>query len=439
MAERGFDINIPSDAGGGSIELQNHYKEPLNDLVELRALSFSTLNDKERHYVESENSDYFWDSEATSGDEIANDNITIGFWIKEVDDVQSQLDGKFTISNNLSEGDPVTIKVNIGLDNIDNTSDANKPISTLTQTALDLKADDFLVLHTTGNEDKEGVLTFNNSAASLVNGIELINSGAFASSVLEIYNTGGGKGILGVNTSTGQLIYFDNTSTGTGISFANQGSGSGIQSNNQGSGSGFISINQSNGTGIKSSINGSGNGISSEASGTGTGLLYEGKNVGLVTFSVTKEGAVNANSFIKAGGISTQSLMADGSTSESTNLSVEQVGENVAIGDILYLKADGKFWKASNTSYALVSGSLRIATEVILTDASGLVASNNTKAVIPTTAIAIGAIAYMGATGSIISEADRDLLPTGSFSRRVGVVYNATTLYFNPIGDTYEI
>jgi hypothetical protein len=124
---------------------------------------------------------------------------------------------------------------------------------------------------------------------------------------------------------------------------------------------------------------------------------------------------------------------------DNSNLFIEQVGEDVAIGDILYLKSDGKFWKASNTSYALASGSLRIATEVILTDASGLVASNNIMALIPTTAIGVGAIAYMGAIGSIISEADRDLLPTGSFSRRVGVVYNATTLYFNPFDFIYEV
>ena len=32
-------------------------------------------------------------------------------------------------------------KANIGLGNVDNTSDANKPIATATQTALDLKAD----------------------------------------------------------------------------------------------------------------------------------------------------------------------------------------------------------------------------------------------------------------------------------------------------------
>lgn len=36
---------------------------------------------------------------------------------------------------------PTQVKTNIGLGNVDNTSDANKPISTATQTALNLKAD----------------------------------------------------------------------------------------------------------------------------------------------------------------------------------------------------------------------------------------------------------------------------------------------------------
>lgn len=38
-------------------------------------------------------------------------------------------------------GSVVLAKVDVGLDNVDNTSDANKPISTSTQDALDLKAD----------------------------------------------------------------------------------------------------------------------------------------------------------------------------------------------------------------------------------------------------------------------------------------------------------
>jgi hypothetical protein len=37
-------------------------------------------------------------------------------------------------------------KVSVGLSNVDNTTDLNKPISTLTQASLDLKADDSSVV-----------------------------------------------------------------------------------------------------------------------------------------------------------------------------------------------------------------------------------------------------------------------------------------------------
>lgn len=52
------------------------------------------------------------------------------------------------------------VKGDVGLGNVDNTSDANKPISTATQTALDLKANDNAVVHLTGNETVAGTKTF---------------------------------------------------------------------------------------------------------------------------------------------------------------------------------------------------------------------------------------------------------------------------------------
>lgn len=51
-------------------------------------------------------------------------------------------------------------KADVGLANVDNTSDASKPVSTATQTALDLKANDADVVHDTGNETIGGVKTF---------------------------------------------------------------------------------------------------------------------------------------------------------------------------------------------------------------------------------------------------------------------------------------
>ena len=50
--------------------------------------------------------------------------------------------GALAVANNLGDLDDLpTALTNLGLDNIDNTADADKPISSATQTALDLKAD----------------------------------------------------------------------------------------------------------------------------------------------------------------------------------------------------------------------------------------------------------------------------------------------------------
>ena len=58
-------------------------------------------------------------------------------------------------------GTPTGItKAHVGLGNVDDTSDANKPISSATQTALDAKATDSVVVHNTGAETIAGVKTF---------------------------------------------------------------------------------------------------------------------------------------------------------------------------------------------------------------------------------------------------------------------------------------
>lgn len=51
----------------------------------------------------------------------------------------------------------------VGLGNVTNTSDANKPVSTAQQTALDLKANDSAVVHKTGNETVAGVKTLSSA------------------------------------------------------------------------------------------------------------------------------------------------------------------------------------------------------------------------------------------------------------------------------------
>ena len=61
----------------------------------------------------------------------------------------------------LTSGNPHNVtKSDIGLGNVNNTSDANKPISNATQTALNAKADDSNVVHKTGDESIAGTKTF---------------------------------------------------------------------------------------------------------------------------------------------------------------------------------------------------------------------------------------------------------------------------------------
>ena len=57
-------------------------------------------------------------------------------------------------------GDVVLVKADVGLNNVNNTADASKPVSTATQTALNLKADDASTVHTSGAESIAGVKTF---------------------------------------------------------------------------------------------------------------------------------------------------------------------------------------------------------------------------------------------------------------------------------------
>jgi len=62
--------------------LASQYGAPVQDLPELRAIPEATLSDKQMRYVEDETTPYFYDVQATSGDEAPDDQVGgIGFWI----------------------------------------------------------------------------------------------------------------------------------------------------------------------------------------------------------------------------------------------------------------------------------------------------------------------------------------------------------------------
>jgi hypothetical protein len=68
-----------------------------------------------------------------------------------------------TVNGHALSADVTVSKADVGLGNADNTSDANKPVSTATQTALDGKADDNATVHNSGAETISGIKTFNAS------------------------------------------------------------------------------------------------------------------------------------------------------------------------------------------------------------------------------------------------------------------------------------
>lgn len=82
-----------------------------------------------------------------------------------------------------------------------------------TEEPIDLTA----FLHTSGNETKNGILTFNNTSATSTSGIVLTNSGdGVASKALDVTVSGSGKGISLENSSNGTGIYLNSTTEASG-------------------------------------------------------------------------------------------------------------------------------------------------------------------------------------------------------------------------------
>lgn len=80
-------------------------------------------------------------------------------------------------------------KIAVGLPNVDNTSDANKPISTATQTALNAKATDTAVVHLASAETISGVKTF---SASPIVPTPTLDTQAANKAYVDSKGTGGG-------------------------------------------------------------------------------------------------------------------------------------------------------------------------------------------------------------------------------------------------------
>lgn len=158
-------------------------------------------------------------------------------------------------------------KAAVGLANVDNTSDANKPVSTATQTALDLKANDDSVVKLTGNQNITGRKEFNNSNA-----------------------------ISGTSS-----IYVNNDNT----------SGTGIVVQNNSTGGGFALLNSSTGLGMNL-----------QSYSTGKMIRHQNPS-GIENFSLNADGELVAQKFIKENGTAAQILAANGSViTAGTNITI---------------------------------------------------------------------------------------------------------------------
>lgn len=124
-------------------------------------------------------------------------------------------------------------------------------------------------LHTSGNETKNGLLTFNNSTPTSTSGIVLTNSGTgSAATSLDVTNSGTGSGIS-----------LQNSSTGTGVKVSNSGAG--------------VAVNLNSATGS-------------------TGDILQVTKNNVVQTKIDSAGTITAPKFVTAGGLRSQFIKGDG-------------------------------------------------------------------------------------------------------------------------------
>jgi hypothetical protein len=224
-------------------------------------------------------------------------------------------------------------KAAVGLGNVDNTTDAGKPISTATQTALDLKANDNAVVKLTGNQSISGSKIFNDNTifeqdilikqndpiismtgyttiAAITNGLKIHDGGVRNASVilantssLRQYEFPDADGVFALTSNLSSYLPL------TGGTLASSGS------------SNTLNINHSSGSGIALNIskNGNGEGLSIvKGSGSGNAASITGGITLLSELNLTtkladahinsaatwnaKQNALNGTGFVKASG-----------------------------------------------------------------------------------------------------------------------------------------
>jgi hypothetical protein len=123
-------------------------------------------------------------------------------------------------------GSAIVSKLDVGLSNVDNTTDANKPISTATQTALNLKANDSEVAKLAGNQIITGSKEFANDIT--VNGLiigrghnNVLGNSVFGFNALMNNTTGSANIAIGFSSLYYNASGDSNLAIGPGALFSN--------------------------------------------------------------------------------------------------------------------------------------------------------------------------------------------------------------------------
>lgn len=117
-----------------------------------------------------------------------------------------------------------------------------------------------------------------------------------------------------------------------------------------------------------------------------------------------------------------------GSGGVETSTELVIVGENTVEGNIVYLKDDGKYWKADNLTESRIKTEIRWVNETIAADDTGSVTK---RGLVTTTGLVAGEVYYVGTNGGILAHSS---IPDteGLFLKYIGTAKSTTELEFNP-------
>lgn len=104
-------------------------------------------------------------------------------------------------------------------------------------------------------------------------------------------------------------------------------------------------------------------------------------------------------------------------------------GENLVIGDVCYIKSDGKLWKADASAIATASA-VAIALATISADASGVFGMHGLLRKDSLYALTIGGLVYLSETAGAATQTAPTT--TDAVIQVLGVALTADILYFNP-------